>query len=198
MPTRTAFARLGRVPRLPQRHRSYAVLRFPASIGRGSGSPCRCLPQRRALVLSRRGREPASVPVVGRWVTGSPEPRIPLRGEVRASQVSGPPSYAVPRSSTPPDPRPPRPSIGGRDAAFRHTKTLGIRNDLRFEAAFPRPDRSPTYASPRWLPTTSQGWPPACWAPLWPDRIRTCWTTDRISRKSHLLPSLRTSLPGRF
>ncbi len=45
--------------------------------------------------------------------------------------------------------------------AFRRFGTLGIRNDVDFEAATPRPTSSRAYASPASLPRPSQGSLPA-------------------------------------
>mgnify|MGYP006893392543 CR=1 FL=1 len=45
--------------------------------------------------------------------------------------------------------------------AFAKNRTLGIRNDLVFEATYPRPTRSRTYASPIPLPGPSPGSLPA-------------------------------------
>ncbi len=45
--------------------------------------------------------------------------------------------------------------------AFTEYRTLGIRNELVFEAAYPRPTRSRTYASPISLPGPSPGSLPA-------------------------------------
>ncbi len=55
----------------------------------------------------------------------------------------------------------PRPFAGRNVVAFRQYRTLGIRNDLDFEAATPRPARSSAFASPVPLPGPSPGWLPA-------------------------------------
>ena len=52
--------------------------------------------------------------------------------------------------------------IYGRIAiAFAKNRTLGIRNNIAFEATNPRPTRSRAYASPAPLPRPSQGSLPA-------------------------------------
>ncbi len=45
--------------------------------------------------------------------------------------------------------------------AFTQNRTLGIRNDIAFEATYPRPTRSRAYASPISLPRPSPGSLPA-------------------------------------
>ena len=45
--------------------------------------------------------------------------------------------------------------------AFAHFRTLGIRNEIAFEAKYPRPTRSRAYASPIPLPRPSPGSLPA-------------------------------------
>ncbi len=45
--------------------------------------------------------------------------------------------------------------------AFTQNRTLGIRNDITFEATYPRPTRSRAYASTIPLPRTPQGSLPA-------------------------------------
>ena len=45
--------------------------------------------------------------------------------------------------------------------AFAQNRTLGLRNDIAFEATTPRPTRSRAYASPTPLPGPSQGSLPA-------------------------------------
>ena len=90
---------------VPQRPRSYAALRLPASFGRGSGSPCRRPTSMRALVLCRVGRRHVRSLTCRASETGhrlSARPGMG-RGEARASQVTGPSSSYVPWSNTPPD-----------------------------------------------------------------------------------------------
>lgn len=80
--------------------------------------------------------------------------------------ISGPSLSYVPRSKTPPEALPPRPYLVGGAAAFRAVNPLGFRKQKIFVATLPRPACSRTYASPGWLPTSSQGSLPACWAQL--------------------------------
>src|SRR6266568_7158755 len=84
------------------------------------------------------------------------------RGEARASQVTGPSSSCVLWSNTPPDTFPSSP-VCRRGALLPSMKssTLGIRKDIGFGAAVPRPARSSAYASPAVSPRPAQGWLPA-------------------------------------
>jgi hypothetical protein len=97
----------GRIQRLPvpRRHRSYAALRLPASVGHGSGSPCRRPPSWRTLVLCPQGRRhvrplTCRASETGHRLSAKPACR---RGEARASQVTGPSASDVLWSNTPPD-----------------------------------------------------------------------------------------------
>ncbi len=73
----------------------------------------------------------------------------------------------MPWCNTPPDSTPPRPNFslekiyGETVIAFTQNRTLGIRNEIAFEATYPRPTRSCAYASPISLPRPSQGSLPA-------------------------------------
>src|SRR2546425_3388538 len=84
------------------------------------------------------------------------------RGEARASQVTGPSSSCVLWSNTPPDTFPSSP-VCRRGALLPSMKssTLGIRKDIGFGAAVPRPARSSAYASPAVSPRPAHGWLPA-------------------------------------
>src|SRR5216683_3395320 len=86
------------------------------------------------------------------------------RGEARASQVTGSSSSCVLWSNTPPDTFPSSP-VCRRGALLpsMESSTLGIREDIGFGAAVPRPARSSAYASPAVSPRPAQGWLPA-WA----------------------------------
>jgi hypothetical protein len=86
------------------------------------------------------------------------------RGEARASQVTGASSSCVLWSNTPPDTFPSSP-VCRRGALLpsMESSTLGIREDIGFGAAVPRPARSSAYASPAVSPRPAQGWLPA-WA----------------------------------
>src|SRR5712691_7863833 len=86
------------------------------------------------------------------------------RGEARASQVTGASSSCVLWSNTPPDTFPSSP-VCRRGALLpsMESSTLGIREDIVFGAAVPRPARSSAYASPAVSPRPAQGWLPA-WA----------------------------------
>src|SRR5215470_6981376 len=83
---------------VPQRPRSYAALRLPASVGHGSGSPCQWPTSLRALVLCLVADDTCAHQRVvrRRRVTGSPQDRDGSCGEARASQVPGPSSSYVP------------------------------------------------------------------------------------------------------
>ena len=140
-----------------------------ASFGRGSGSPCQrptsgagacsaeCLGGQHVRLQTRQLR---------RWITGSPYHRYLPRRD-RASQVTGPSSSYVPWCNTPPDSTTPRPYFsvekirGETVIAFTQNRTLSIRNVITFEATYPRPTRSRTYASPIPLPRPSPGSLPA-------------------------------------
>jgi hypothetical protein len=76
--------------------------------------------------------------------------------------VTGPSSSCVLWSNTPPDTRPSSP-ICRRGALWpsMESSTLGIRKDIGFGAAVPRPARSSAYASPAVSPRPAQGWLPA-------------------------------------
>src|SRR6266436_404051 len=86
------------------------------------------------------------------------------RGEARASQVTESSSSCVLWSNTPPDTFPSSP-VCRRGALLpsMESSTLGIREDIGFGAAVPRPARSSAYASPAVSPRPAQGWLPA-WA----------------------------------
>jgi len=89
------------------------------------------------------------------------------RGEARASRVTGLPSSCVPWCNTPPDTTPPRPYFTSRRSTerspspSRKTERSASGNDIVFEATYPRPTRSRTYASPISLPRPSPGSLPA-------------------------------------
>ena len=84
------------------------------------------------------------------------------RGEARASQVTGPSSSCVLWSNTPPDTFPSSPLCRrGALLPSMESSTLGIRKDIGFGAAVPRPARSSAYASPAVSPRPAQGWLPA-------------------------------------
>ena len=90
---------------VPQRPRSYAALRLPASFGHGSGSPCQWPTSLRVLLLCLSGRRHMRSLTCRASETGhrlSARPGMG-RGEARASQVPGPSSSYVPWSNTPPD-----------------------------------------------------------------------------------------------
>ena len=139
---------------------------FPASFGRSFGSPCWRPTSMQELVLSRTAHAPADARRVG---DGSPALRNTgfSRGEARTSQVPGPSSSCAPWSNTPPDTTPPCPYSSSRRnhgevvVAFRENRTLGIRDDIAFEAAVPRLTRSRAYASPISLPGPAPGSLPA-------------------------------------
>ena len=75
----------------------------------------------------------------------------------------------------------PSPCCGQTAVAFKKSNSLGTRDDEVFVAAFPRPTRSRTYASPTASPPPAQGSLPAGRAHPSPGGDRTRWTTYRIS-----------------
>ena len=125
---------------VPRRHRSYAALRLPASVGHGSGSPCQWPPSWRTLVLCLVGRRHVRPPTCRASETGHRLSRTPecLRGEARASQVARPSSSYVLWSNTPPDTAPSSPnSCRGPLLPSIYSSTLGIREDDRFRGRNP-------------------------------------------------------------
>lgn len=183
--TRTAFARLGPACHaVPQRHRYYAVLRLPRSVGRRSGSPrvrptapcssCSLAPPARSLPTRREvGWRPAGIGV-----------RVPCSGascgESWISQVAGPPSFAAPWSNTPPGasvPRPisdrtPSPSGGMRPSAPGNAPFRSCSPTARSLACL-RIDGPVTVTAAR-LASRSPG-------SAFRGGIRTRWATNRIS-----------------
>src|SRR5262245_16039894 len=124
---------------VPQRPRSSAALRLPASFGHGSGSPGRWPPSLRALLLCLPGRRRAPPAPAGRRrrVTGSPQDRDGARrGEglpgdgavlfVRA-MVAHPAAYHPLLA----------PLAQGMVVAFRETRTLGLREEERLRGRMP-------------------------------------------------------------
>jgi hypothetical protein len=76
----------------------------------------------------------------------SPRFRVPLLpGRSGASQVTGPSSSVVPRSTTPPVPS--RLALSPRGVLPSGSLNPWASGSMCFEAAFPRPVRSPDYAS---------------------------------------------------
>jgi hypothetical protein len=78
--------------------------------------------------------------------------------------------------------------------AFAKNRTLGIRNDIAFEATYPRPTRSRAYASPASLPRPSPGSLPARTGSPLAGRISHPLDDGRnFMESSHLLQSQSTS-----
>jgi hypothetical protein len=151
---------------VPHRHRSYAALRLP-----GLPWPRLRFPSPLAYLVASAYSTPASARTRGRGAVGDldPAPRWPLSHE----EMSGYPRLLcrplshVPWSNTSPAAPPPH--------ALRSVATLLPSGDLKpwaeagldlSLAAFPRPTRSPTYASTPLLPPALQGWLPVCRAQL--------------------------------
>ncbi len=131
------------------------------SAGLGSGSPrLRPTPMRTPFLAASGGS--ASTMTSEKGSPDSPWLRI-LSRKTRASQVPGPSSSCLPWSKTPPGAyrRSPFDRIATTAFASRYFNTLGTRNDMTFEATFPRPTRSRAYASPVVSPRPSQGSLPA-------------------------------------
>jgi hypothetical protein len=125
-----------RVPAVPRLPRSYWALRLPVRLRpRTPVSLARDLP--RCKRFSYPGRAGACCrATVGDWspalhLTGS------FRGASGISQVTGPSSSHVPWSCTPPGAVASCPSLLATAVAFRHRGTLGSRDYVLFEAAFP-------------------------------------------------------------
>ena len=121
---------------VPRRRRSYAALRLPRL-----RRPWLRFPLHTAYLDAGACSWPAApAPADARHVgDGLPALRITgcCRGEARASQVPGPSSSCVPWSNTPPDTILSSPANGEAVVAFRSNRTLGIRDDIDFEAANP-------------------------------------------------------------
>ncbi len=102
-----------------------------APFGRGSGLPLPAAYLDVGACSSPPARAPTDALHVG---DGSPALRITdfLRGEARASRVTGSSSSCVPWSYTPPDTVPSSPMHGEAVIAFRLSGTLGIRDKTRF------------------------------------------------------------------
>jgi hypothetical protein len=165
---------------VPQRRRSYAALRLPCGIGRGSGLPSPLAYPETNAFLNR--------PHLRSWTCGAPETwdwvlRCPssARGPSGVSQVTGSSSSHAPRPSTPPVTATPRPIAVSLRAAFGVTQPLGGPGGKYFGAdARGSRARLPTHPPPRYREEW-QGWLPACRAGLWPGGIRTRWMTNGIS-----------------
>ena len=146
---RLRSAASGRHP-VPRRQRSYAALRLPRLVGRGSGSPCQRPTSMRTLFFTASARS-ACARASEKGSPDSPWLREVSR-KTRASQVPGPSSSCVPWSKTPPGAFLPSPDRGEAAVAFRSNNALGTRKEIVFEAIHPRPTRSRAYASPVALP----------------------------------------------
>jgi len=141
-----------------------------ASFSRGFGSPRQRPTSWGKRLFCRLSRRPTRAPAdasaseIDHRLSVQPENS---RGEARASRVTGPSSSCVPWCNTPPDTTPPRPYFSSRRSTekppspSRKTERSTSRDDIVFEATYPRPTRSRTYASPISLPRPSQGSLPA-------------------------------------
>ncbi len=195
--TRAAFARPGprNVP-VPRRHRSYAALRLPASIGRGSGSPCQWPPSwwTRVLCLNRpTTRASTNVPCVGDGSSALRDTGVVFEEKRGPPRLRGHPLCTccgrTPRRIWPP----PRPTHAGGHCCLRCIPGLSASGKtLGFGAAVPRPARSRAYASPMAFRPPSQGWLPAGRAHPWPGGFRTRWMTNKISWRTCVLQSQLT------
>src|SRR5712691_4456545 len=149
---------------VPQRPRSYAALRLPASFGRGSGSPCRRPTSMRALVLCRVGRRHVRSLTCRASETGhrlSARPGMG-RGEARASQVPGPSSSYVPWSNTPPDTILSSPATRRGRCGLQVIQHPGHPGSVEISGPHtPWPTRAHAYASPTTFLGSSQGLLPA-------------------------------------
>src|SRR5712691_7550930 len=149
---------------VPQRPRSYAALRLPASFGRGSGSPCRRPTSMRALVLCRVGRRHVRSLTCRASETGhrlSARPGMG-RGEARASQVTGPSSSYVPWSNTPPETILSSPATRRGRCGLQVIQHPGHPGSVEVSGPHaPWPTRSHAYASPTTFLGSSQGLLPA-------------------------------------
>jgi hypothetical protein len=169
---------------VPQRPRSYAALRLPASFGRGSGSPCRRPTSLRALLLCRVGRRHVRSPTCRASETGH---RLSARpGWVEERR--GPPRclgrpLRTCHGRTPRRIRAsPRPLYGETVIAFKSFSTLGIREGYRFRGRMPHGPhvRIPTHRRGHFWHRRK-----ACYrlgrAHPWPGGFRTRWTTHKVS-----------------
>ena len=83
---------------------------------------------------------------------------------------------------------------GETAVAFRENRTLGIRNEIVFETAVPRPTRSRAYASPISLPRPSPGSLPArAGSPLAGRDLHPLDDIRNFKETSHSLLSQSTS-----
>src|SRR5262245_16514203 len=116
---------------VPQRPRSSAALRLPASFGHGSGSPCRWPPSLRALLLCLHGRRRGRPPRAGRRrpPTGPPQDRD---GSRRGEGLPGDGAVLCVRAMVE-HPAAYHPLLAqlsqGLVVAFRENRTLGLRED---------------------------------------------------------------------
>jgi hypothetical protein len=141
-----------------------AALRLPASVGRHSGSPCGSLPRCGLLFCASCGRRhvcplTCRASETGHRLSATPESVEERRGPPRLRDRPLRACYGrTPRRILPP----PGPNLRrGLLLPSMNSSTLGIREDIGFGAAVPRPARSHTYASPNLFPRTAQGLLPA-------------------------------------
>jgi hypothetical protein len=169
---------------VPRRPRSYAALRRPAPISPGSGSPCRWLTSLRVLVLCPLGRRHVPPPPCRASETGHRLSARPAWIEERRGppRLRGHPLRAC-SGRTPRRRRSPlRPSVVGERCCLRWHPALSASG--KTEVAGPRSHgphvRLPTHRRPCLHDRRKAGYRLGRAHP-WPGRIRTCWTTNKVS-----------------
>jgi len=169
---------------VPQRPRSSATLRLPASGGRGAGSPGRRPTSLRALVLCRVGRRHGRSPP---WRASETGHRLSARpGGVEARR--GPPRclgrpLRTCHGRTPRRRRAaPRPRHGETVVACESCRPLGLREEERLRGRLPHGPhvRLPPHRRGPFWPRRKAGYRPGRAHP-WPDGLRTRWTTHKVS-----------------
>ena len=181
------------MPAVPRLHRYYTVLRLPCSVGRRSGSPHVDLP--RSVRLFVVGHACIRLRVA-RWRLLH---RLSVTG-IYAVERQGPPSLpghplrTCCGHNTPPGAPPPRP-YRWRRCCLQEIRLPGHPSTNTFRGRYPTAHalaalllRPPRYR------VTRKGSLPTCRAQLWSDRNCTCWMTNLISRRRHLLLFQRTGL----
>ena len=200
-PTRAAFAPPGPgAQSVPRPHRSYAALRLPCRFGMPPVCPRPCLTSRGSLGAPAVGfgGYPSQFPAGPQSDSHSHGSESPLhRGRTGTSQVTGPSSSAVPRSTTPPVPlrlaiAPP----GVLPSGYLSPWASGMFNDFGAAPLGP-PARLATLQPPP-RGGRLQAWLPAC-------RLRFGWVgiapTGRLIRVLVYIPTssltgMAWSLPG--
>src|SRR5262249_29573929 len=173
--------------RVPRRPRSYAALRLPASVGHGSGSPCQWPPSMQALVLCRRHvRSPTCrASATGHRLSARPGWVEERRGPPRCLGRPLRPCHGrTPRRIR----ASPHPRHGEAVVAFKSFSTLGLREGERVRGRIPHGPhvRMPPHRRCHFWHRRKAGYRLGRAHP-WPGRIRTCWTTNKVSWRHRIL-----------